>query len=211
VFAGLVVDVANFPNRMMVTLDDGTARIEISTNHGRFQRFKDIVQVDKVVVIEGEIYEREGFDRPLGRLTKAFSLNEIRQKRANSIKITLQAEHYSKTLSRDLQQILMPYTNVDMSTHIPVILYLDYGYATAELHLGLSWKVAPLDDLLAKLRDYFGKTALYIEYQVRSKAARAVSYEEAKPVEVPPPPADMSMDEALAQYEDEAESQLQYS
>ena len=208
-FAGLVVDVANFPNRMMVTLDDGTARIEISTNHERFQRFKDIVQVDKVVVIEGEIYEREGFDRPLSRLTKAFSLNEIRQKRANSIKITLQAEHYSKTLSRDLQQILMPYTNVDMSTHIPVILYLDYGYATAELHLGLSWKVAPLDDLLAKLRDYFGKTALYIEYQVKSKAARAVSYEEAKPVEVPPPPSDMIMDDALAQYE--AESQPQYS
>lgn len=209
VFAGLVVDVANFPNRMMVTLDDGTARIEISTNHERFQRFKEIVQVDKVVVIEGEIYEREGFDRPLGRLTKAFSLNEIRQKRANSIKITLQAEHYSKTLSRDLQQILMPYTNVDMSTHIPVILYLDYGYATAELHLGLSWKIAPLDELLAKLRDYFGKTALYIEYQVKSKAARAVSYEQAKPINVPAPPTGMSMDDALAQYE--AESHPQYS
>ncbi|WP_432208626.1 DNA polymerase III subunit alpha [Acinetobacter variabilis] len=209
VFAGLVVDVANFPNRMMVTLDDGTARIEVSTNHERFNRFKDIVQVDQVVVIEGEIYEREGFDRPMGRLTKAFSLNEIRQKRANSIKITLQTEHYSKTLSRDLQQILMPYTNVDMSTHIPVILYLDYDYATTELHLGLNWKVAPLDELLVKLRDYFGKAALHIEYQVKSKAARAVSYEEAKSVEVPPPPADMSMDDALAQYE--AESQPQYS
>ncbi|GAA5555658.1 DNA polymerase III subunit alpha [Acinetobacter schindleri] len=209
VFAGLVVDVANFPNRMMVTLDDGTARIEVSTNHERFNRFKDIVQVDRVVVIEGEIYEREGFDRPMGRLTKAFSLNEIRQKRANSIKITLQVAHYSKTLSRDLQQILMPYTNVDMSTHIPVILYLDYDYATTELHLGLNWKVAPLDELLVKLRDYFGKAALHIEYQVKSKAARAVSYEEAKPIEVPPPPADMSMDDALAQYE--AESQPQYS
>ena len=26
VFAGLVIDVANFPNRVMITLDDGTAR-----------------------------------------------------------------------------------------------------------------------------------------------------------------------------------------
>ncbi|MEG2565755.1 MAG: DNA polymerase III subunit alpha, partial [Acinetobacter sp.] len=64
VFAGLVVDIANFPNRMMMTLDDGTARIEISANHERFNRFKEIIQLDKVVVIEGEIYEREGFDRP---------------------------------------------------------------------------------------------------------------------------------------------------
>ena len=209
VFSGLVVDIANFPNRMMMTLDDGTARIEISANHERFNRFKEIIQLDKVVVIEGEIYEREGFDRPMGRLTKAFSLNEIRQKRANSIKITLTAEHFSKSLSRDLQQILTPYTNIDMSAHIPVILYLDYPYATTELHLGLNWKVAPLDELLAKLRDYFGKEALHIEYQVKSKAAKAVSYEQAKPVNVPPPPAGMSMDDALELYQ--AESQPQYS
>lgn len=209
VFAGLVVDIANFPNRMMMTLDDGTARIEISANHERFNRFKEIIQLDKVVVIEGEIYEREGFDRPMGRLTKAFSLNEIRQKRANSIKITLTTEHFSKSLSRDLQQILTPYTNIDMSAHIPVILYLDYPYATTELHLGLNWKVAPLDELLAKLRDYFGKEALHIEYQVKSKAAKAVSYEQAKPVNVPPPPAGMSMDDALELYQ--AESQPQYS
>ncbi|WP_180075100.1 DNA polymerase III subunit alpha [Acinetobacter sp. YH12254] len=209
VFTGLVVDIANFPNRMMMTLDDGTARIEISANHERFNRFKEIIQLDKVVVIEGEIYEREGFDRPMGRLTKAFSLNEIRQKRANSIKITLTAEHFSKSLSRDLQQILTPYTNIDMSAHIPVILYLDYPYATTELHLGLNWKVAPLDELLAKLRDYFGKEALHIEYQVKSKAAKAVSYEQAKPVNVPPPPAGMSMDDALELYQ--AESQPQYS
>ncbi|MFW1753656.1 DNA polymerase III subunit alpha [Acinetobacter wanghuae] len=209
VFAGLVVDVANFPNRMMVTLDDGTARIEISTNHERFQRFKDIVQVDKVVVIEGEIYEREGFDRPLGRLTKAFSLNEIRQKRANSIKITLSPEHLTNTLGRDLQQILTPYTNIDMCTHIPVVLYLDYPYATTELHLGINWKVAPLDEVLAKFRDYFGKSCIHIEYQVKSKAAKAVSYQQAKPVDVPPPPANMSMDDALDLYQ--SESQAQYS
>lgn len=202
VFAGLVLDVANFPNRVVVTLDDGTARIEVSANHERFQRFKDIIQVEKVVVIEGEIYEREGFDRPMGRLTKAFSLNEIRQKRANSIKITLSAEHDSKTLSRDVQQILMPYTNIDMSTHIPVILYVDYGYATAELHLGVQWKVAPMDELLIKLRDYFGKDALHIEYQVKSKAAQAVAHEP-KPAHVPAPPADMSMDDALDLYQAE--------
>ena len=209
VFAGLVVDVANFPNRMMVTLDDGTARIEVSTNHERFQRFKDIVKVDEVVVIEGEIYEREGFDRPLGRLTKAFSLNEIRQKRANSIKIRLNHDHFSKTLAQDLQKILQPFTNVDMSTHIPVVLYLDFDYASTELHLGVQWHVAPVDALLVQLRDYFGKDAIHIEYQVKSKAAKAVSYEQAKPVDVPPPPSDLIMDDAMAMYQ--AESHPQYS
>lgn len=208
VFAGLVVDIANFPNRMMVTLDDGTARIEISANHERFQRFKDVIVNEKVVVIEGEIYEREGFDRPMGRLTKAFNLNEIRQKRANSIQIKLAAEHISKTLNQDLQNILLPYCNVDMHTHIPVQLKLDFEYASTELHLGINWKVAPLDELLSKLRDYFGKDALHIEYHVKSKAAKAVSYEAAQPVQIAPPPEGMSMDDAMEQYQAQAE---QYS
>lgn len=167
---------------------------------------KDIVQTEKVVVIEGEIYEREGFDRPMGRLTKAFSLNEIRQKRANSIQIHLHAEHLSKTLSQDLQNMLLPYCNVDLCTHIPVLLHLDYAYATAELHLGIQWKIAPLDEALVKLRDYFGKESLHIEYQVKSKAAKAVDV--AKPASIAPPPADMSMDDAMDLYHTEVD---QYS
>ncbi|MBP6114264.1 MAG: DNA polymerase III subunit alpha [Acinetobacter sp.] len=203
VFAGLVVDVANFPNRMMVTLDDGTSRIEVSANHERFQRFKDIIVNEQVVVIEGEIYEREGFDRPMGRLTKAFTLNEIRQKRANSIQIKLDTEHMSKTLSSDLQKIILPYCNVDMCTHIPLHILLDYPYATAELHLGVNWKVAPLDALLSQLRDYFGKEALYVEYQVKSKAAKSKAADPNQTYQLAPPPNDVSMDEALDLYQAE--------
>lgn len=204
VFAGLVVDIANFPNRMMITLDDGTARIEVSANHERFNRFKDIIQNEKVVVIEGEIYEREGFDRPMGRLTKAFTLNEIRQKRANNITVKLAPEIISKTLSTDIQKILLPFCNVDMCQHIPMQIQLDYDYATAELHLGQQWKVAPLDELLSKLRDYFGKESIHIEYYVKSKAAKAakaVDHRElAKPTQVAAPAHNVSMDDAMDQY-----------
>ena len=203
VFAGLVVDVANFPNRMMVTLDDGTSRIEVSANHERFQRFKDIIVNEQVVVIEGEIYEREGFDRPMGRLTKAFTLNEIRQKRANSIQIKLDTEHMSKTLSSDLQKIILPYCNVDMCNHIPLHILLDYPYATAELHLGVNWKVAPLDALLSQLRDYFGKEALYVEYQVKSKAAKSKAADPNQTYQLAPHPNDVSMDEAMDLYQAE--------
>ena len=201
VFAGLVIDVANFPNRIMITLDDGTARFEISVNHERFQRFKDIVQTDKVVVIEGEIYEREGFDRPSGRLSKAFSLNEIRQKRANSIQIQLPPELYTAQLATDLRQIIQPHCNIDMCQHIPMQLQLDYAYASTELQLGAAWNVVPSDELLVKLRDYFGPAAIHIEYQVKSKAAKAVAYTPS--AALAPAPTDMSMDEAMDLYQAE--------
>lgn len=201
VYAGLVIDVANFPNRVVIVLDDGTARIEVSCNHERFQRFKDIVQVERVVVFEGEIYEREGFDRPMGRLTKAFTLNEIRQKRANSIQIKLTEEFMQPTLAKDLQNMILPFCNVDMHQHITLQLQIDQPYAQAELQFGPQWKVAPLDELLAKLRDYFGKDNIYIEYQVKSKAAKAA--DPVRPHAVAPSPAGMSMDDALDLYQSE--------
>ncbi|WP_198078675.1 DNA polymerase III subunit alpha [Acinetobacter calcoaceticus] len=201
VYAGLVIDVANFPNRVVIVLDDGTARIEVSCNHERFQRFKDIVQVERVVVFEGEIYEREGFDRPMGRLTKAFTLNEIRQKRANSIQIKLTEEFMQPTLAKDLQNMILPFCNVDMHQHIALQLQIDQPYAQAELLFGPQWKVAPLDELLAKLRDYFGKDNIYIEYQVKSKAAKAA--DSVRPHAVASPPAGMSMDDALDLYQSE--------
>ncbi|SEM06120.1 DNA polymerase III subunit alpha [Acinetobacter sp. DSM 11652] len=203
VFAGLVVDVANFPNRMMITLDDGTARIEVSANHERFQRFKDIIVNERVIVIEGEIYEREGFDRPMGRLTKAFTLNEIRQKRANHILIKLQPEHIQPNLGQELSQIIQPFCDVDMCQHVPLQVQLDFPYATADFHLPPQWNVAPLDDLLFKLRDYFGKEALHVEYHVKSKAARSHAAEpKSEPVitSQASPPDQISMDEAMDQY-----------
>lgn len=215
VFAGLVVDVANFPNRMMITLDDGTARIEVSVNHERFQRFKDIVQNEKVVVIEGEIYEREGFDRPMGRMNKAFSLNEIRQKRATHIQVSFDQQLYSPSFTDDLHQILLPYCNVDMAQHIPLLFTLDFDYAHTQLQLGPEWNVMPDDSLLALLRDYFGQDAIYIEYQVKSKAAQSTTasaaypdYSQAQVTHVPAAPPNMSMDDAMDQYQAEMQ---QYS
>ncbi|AOA58458.1 DNA polymerase III subunit alpha [Acinetobacter larvae] len=209
VFAGYVVDVANFPNRIMITLDDGTARIEISANHERFQRFKDIIQNDKLVVIEGEIYEREGYERPMGRLTKAFSLNEIRQKRATHIAIQLTADHLHAQLAQELAKILAPYHQVDDNRHIPILLHLDFEYATADLQLSQRCLVAPLDALLAQLRDYFGKDNIYVEYQVKSKAAQP--QRQSYPAQTFDHSQDI--DQALDQYQQslEAQDMPQYS
>ncbi|MCF8998152.1 DNA polymerase III subunit alpha [Acinetobacter nectaris] len=198
IFAGLVLDVANFPNRVLITLDDGTSRLEISCNHERFQRFKEIIQVDHVVVMEGEIYEREGFDRPMARLSKAFSLNEIRQKRAQHVQIQLKSNLMTPTFANELKALIQPFCNVDMCQHIPLLFKVDFDYATADIHLSPAWRIAPLDDVLAKLRDYFGKETIHIEYQVKSKAAKVAVQEKTTPSQ--PTSNNMSMDEAMDLY-----------
>ena len=175
VFAGLVIDVANFPNRVVITLDDGTARVEVSANHERFARYKQQVQVERVVIIEGEIYEREGFDKPMARLTKAFSLNEIRQKRAQRIVLNLNETQLKQLDVNELKHWLQPHTQQDGQQHIPLVIHLNTDYAEADLVIAGDWMVVPNDELLSHLRDAVGAAQLRVDYQVKSKALVAAN------------------------------------
>lgn len=176
VFAGLVLDIANFPNRSVITLDDGTARLEVNTNFERLQRYKELVKVDQIVVIEGEVVERENFDRPIGRLNKAFSLNEIRAKRAINMVLTPPAEMLEQPrFVQELAYIIQPYTQLidEHSKKIPLQLQLETSYAKGVLQLAEQWWVRPEDGLLSALRDYLGKQAIWVNYQTKTKALRA--------------------------------------
>lgn len=185
VVAGLILDVAHFPNRTMITLDDGTARFELSTNRERFERYKNLLNIDHVIVIECSISEREGFDRPMGRLNKAFDLNQIRQKRAQAIYLRFNETQLYPQLAQELKQVLQPFCNIDGQMHIPVKLALDFSYANCEMLLSEQWLVYPSNDLMIKLRDQFGKEHIDVEYKVKSKAARVVE----KSYNLNPPPA----------------------
>ncbi|MER2163321.1 MAG: DNA polymerase III subunit alpha, partial [Psychrobacter alimentarius] len=59
-FSGLIIDIANFGNRNVITLDDGTSRLEVSCYAERFNRVKEQLKVDEVVIIKGSIRERDG-------------------------------------------------------------------------------------------------------------------------------------------------------
>ena len=175
VFAGLVLDIANFPNRTVITLDDGTARFEVNTNFERFQRYNDLLKVDQIVVIEGDVTERENFDRPVGRLNKVFSLNEIRAKRALQIILQPTPEMLAQAnFAQDLAKIIEPFTIVfnEETKRVPIHIQVDTSYALGTLELSEQWQVRPEDDLLRLLREFIGKEVIYINYQVKSKSMR---------------------------------------
>ena len=88
-----------------------------------------------------------------------------------------------------------------MCQHIALQIQLEQSFAYADLQLGEQWKVAPLDELLSKLRDYFGKDTIFIEYQVKSKAVKTLETTKASPFT--PAAENMSMDEALDLYQAE--------
>ncbi len=86
-FAGLIIDIANFGNRNVITLDDGTSRLEVSCYAERFNRVKEQLKVDEVVIIKGSIRERDG--RLFARLDNALSIVDARLRWLTKINISI--------------------------------------------------------------------------------------------------------------------------
>ncbi|MEC7118747.1 MAG: OB-fold nucleic acid binding domain-containing protein, partial [Pseudomonadota bacterium] len=172
VFAGLIMDIKNFGNRILIVLDDGTARLEVSTGQEKFNRYKDLLQIEQIIVIEGEVYERDGAERPTARLHKAFGMNEIRSKRANCIVLTPPTEYLHANFAQQLQQLLQPFCQGDVR-RIPIQIALEHQYAQVQLELGQAWQVRPEDDLLRVLREFFGKAAILVQYQLKARSTPA--------------------------------------
>lgn len=84
-FAGLIIDIANFGNRNVITLDDGTSRLEVSCYAERFNRVKEQLKVDEVIIIKGSIRERDG--RLFARLDSAMSMVDARLRWLKKISI----------------------------------------------------------------------------------------------------------------------------
>ncbi len=88
-FAGLIIDMANFGNRHVITLDDGTLRLEVSCYAERFNRVKDQLKIDEVVIIKGGIRERDG--RLFARLDQAMSIVDARLRWLKKVSIKVHA------------------------------------------------------------------------------------------------------------------------
>ena len=86
-FAGLIIDIANFGTRNVITLDDGTSRLEVSCYAERFNRVKEQLKVDEVVIIKGSIRERDG--RLFARLDNAMSMVDARLRWMKKISIKI--------------------------------------------------------------------------------------------------------------------------
>jgi DNA polymerase-3 subunit alpha len=101
-FAGLIIDIANFGNRNVITLDDGTSRLEVSCYAERFNRVKEQLKVDEVVIIKGSIRERDG--RLFARLDNALTMVDARLRWLK--KISIKVHHEDLNLLARLQPLL---------------------------------------------------------------------------------------------------------
>jgi len=166
VVAGLVVGFRSKPSsrggRMaFITLDDRSARLEIRVFGEVYEEFRDQVENDKVLVVQGTLSYDEYAEATRLNAERLLNLDTARSEYARRLRLTLDASLFGNGLVNHLADTLTPFRD----GQCPV--WVDYHRpgARAELTLGAAWKVRPEERLLRELRQLVGQQAVRVEYR----------------------------------------------
>jgi DNA polymerase-3 subunit alpha len=152
VVAGLIVGLRTMQTRRgdrmaFVTLDDRTGRLELAVFSDLYERHRELLAKDVLLVVEGQVSVDEysgGFKMSADRL---YSIDQARAAFASRLEIDVEAATADTHFLDELKRLLRPAT----PGTCPVQLNYDAGSATAEIVLGQEWKVVPGNALLGAL------------------------------------------------------------
>ncbi|HEV3010041.1 MAG TPA: DNA polymerase III subunit alpha [Burkholderiales bacterium] len=151
--AGIVVSArAQMTRRgrmMVVMLDDATAQVEISVFNELFERHRDKLKEDALLVVCGRVQDDQ-FSGGLRVLAEdLLDLDGLRLRYAARLKISMNGGADAKRL----QQVLAPYRASGTGACQVVVSYGN-GNGACEVVLGESWRVRPDSKLISDLGDW---------------------------------------------------------
>ncbi len=165
--AGLVVDLRvkktkRGENLCFVTLDDRSARIDVSLFGETYDEARRLIQKDQVIVVEGEVAQDDYSGGLKVRGQQVFSVADARVRYAKSLTIRAEGNSLSQQSLRQLQESLKKARAYQQG--MPVVI--DYSCAEAKglVELGSEWIVSPDDDLMQSLREQFGNQSVSLIY-----------------------------------------------
>jgi DNA polymerase-3 subunit alpha len=161
VVAGIIINLRTIQTKRgdrmaVVTLDDATTPIDVLCFAENYQKYRELLGKDKLIVVEGEVSvdDFSGGYRLLSR--EIFSIDAARERYAKYLQIRL-----SPTFDVvQLAPLLEKYRGGRCSVAV------DYWRADAKanLKLGEAWRVKPMDSLLDTLRDVFSSENVDVVY-----------------------------------------------
>jgi len=162
--AGLVMAVRIIKTRRgrmaVVSLDDKTARVEITVYRDLFERCMDKLVVDHIIVAEGncDVDEFSG-DYSL-QAEELLTVDEARNRLARALVLKVSDERVGNGFVDDLRDTIARHA------HGRCPVDIEYGRADlrARLRLGEHWRVTVCDALLDGLKRQLGQQQVHVEY-----------------------------------------------
>ena len=169
VVAGLVVELRTKQNKNgkrmgFATLDDRTGRLEVAVFSEAFDRFREYLVKDTLLVAEGNL----SWDDFAGQLRlsaeKLMSMDQARVAFAKRVMLWRSAEKVREGASPEwvekLQQLLGPFRG----GHCPVIIEYQAQSSQSLVQLGEQWQIRPEETLLIQLKAFLGEECVALQY-----------------------------------------------
>src|SRR5690554_5774312 len=112
--AGLLVSTRTMRSKRgdmiaFITLDDRSARLEISLFGKEYERFRELLQDDTILLVECQVSNDDFSGGLRGRAREILSLDEARQRFAKALQLELDADKLTHEFSQRLKSVLEPY------------------------------------------------------------------------------------------------------
>ncbi|MBA3565185.1 MAG: hypothetical protein H0W33_14520 [Gammaproteobacteria bacterium] len=161
--AGLVHEVRRRGNRVTLTLDDDTARIEVTVFDELYQRRRDVIARDAILVVDGSLRFDDFLDDWRITAQEICDIDEARERNARRLVIDWPSAESGPQFIRALKETLQPYREG------PCGVCVNYrgDEARARLALGREWRVRPARELIDRLNGLVGGNGVRVVYPRR--------------------------------------------
>ena len=154
-----------------LTLDDRSGRIEVSVFGEDYERYKQQLQKDALLIIEGEVRE-DSFTGGLAMRCKDITpITEARSKFAKALEIQFREQDFQPELLQQLTACLQKHLLQDEG--LPLQLVYTCSQGRALLKAADHWRVVPHDQLLEELRQLLGRKQVELIYRNEGETTAA--------------------------------------
>lgn len=135
------------------TLDDNSARVEISLFADVYQQHRELLHNDEVVIVEGEVSLDNFSGNYRLRCQQVLTVTQFREKWAKclSLSFTNQSDQSNQDFSQQLATVLQTHRGGTCPIHI----VYQQQQADAVISLGKDWQIKPDDEVLSRLKGAF--------------------------------------------------------
>ncbi|WP_305856348.1 DNA polymerase III subunit alpha [Balneatrix alpica] len=165
--AGLVVGVRTMKSKKgetlaFVSLDDRTARVEVSLFGELYYQYRELLGKDAVILVEGEVSVDDFNGGFRVRAKRLLAMDEARARYAQWLELKLRGQDINAAAVKRLQALLAPY---QQSEGNQIRIHYQHQDAEARLICGENWRVKVADELLYTLMAQYGREQVRLVYQ----------------------------------------------
>jgi DNA polymerase III subunit alpha len=142
---------------MVVTLDDGTGQLEISVYSELFEKHRDKLKEDALLIVQGKVQRDEFSGGFRVAAEELLDLESLRARFAARLRLAMNGQ----ADARRLREMLLPYR---ASGSCQVLVRYENAGAECEVALGEAWKVRPEGGLLADLSGWLAPENVQVTY-----------------------------------------------